>query len=86
MSEVSLATIPKWSKKGEVISRTFEFPDFMQSIYFVNKIALVAEEHNHHPGIDIRWNKVTLSLTTHDAGKLTDKDIKLAERCDVFAA
>lgn len=80
------ATVPDWKKKGSVISRTYEFEDFAGAMKFVNSVAKAAEKANHHPGIDIRWNKVTLALTTHDAGGLTENDFKLAGKSDSLAA
>jgi len=77
-----LATVPEWKKKGVTISRTFQFKDFPAAIKFVNAVAKLAEQAWHHPDIDIRWNKVTLTLTTHDAGGLTDKDFTLAKKFD----
>ena len=71
-----------WQKTGEVISRRFEFSGFPEAMNFVNDVAQLAEQAQHHPDIDIRWNKVTLALTTHDAGGLTDKDYTLALACD----
>ena len=53
---------------------------------FVNAVAAAAESAQHHPDIDIRWNKVTLALSTHDAGGLTEKDFALARHCDTLAA
>lgn len=78
-------TIPLWRRRGSILHRTFEFPDFLQSMKFVNRVAKVAERAQHHPDIDIRWNKVTLALTTHDAGGLTSKDFELAAKVDVLA-
>lgn len=75
-----------WRKNGEVISRRFEFADFPAAMKFVNAVAQLAEAVQHHPDIDIRWNKVTLTLTTHDAGGLTDKDYSLALACDELYA
>jgi 4a-hydroxytetrahydrobiopterin dehydratase len=72
-------SLPDWELEDETISRTFRFVDFTAAMGFVTKVALVAEKANHHPDIDIRWNKVTLSLTTHDADGLTTRDIELAE-------
>ena len=78
----ALKTVPEWMKKGAAISRTFLFNDFPAAIQFVNAVARLAEKAWHHPGITIRWNKVTLTLTTHDAGGLTEKDFKLARQFD----
>ncbi|HZF01487.1 MAG TPA: 4a-hydroxytetrahydrobiopterin dehydratase [Methylomirabilota bacterium] len=79
---LALAAVPNWQRKGDVISRTFQFKDFPAAIKFVNTVAEIAEEAWHHPDIDIRWNKVTLALTTHDAGGLTEKDFALAKKFD----
>jgi len=69
---------PEWALDGEVLSRTFGFSDFGQAIGFVTRVALAADRADHHPDIDIRWNKVLLALTTHSAGGLTAKDLALA--------
>ncbi|MCI0535570.1 MAG: 4a-hydroxytetrahydrobiopterin dehydratase [Verrucomicrobiales bacterium] len=78
----SLGSVPEWKKKGAAISRVYEFKDFPGAIKFVNGIAKLAEKAWHHPDIDIRWNKVTLALTTHDEGGLTEKDFELAAKFD----
>jgi 4a-hydroxytetrahydrobiopterin dehydratase len=78
----ALASVPDWKKKSTVISRTFQFKDFPAAIKFVDAVARIAEQAWHHPDIDIRWNKVTLALTTHDAGGLTKKDFALAKKFD----
>jgi 4a-hydroxytetrahydrobiopterin dehydratase len=78
----ALAALPNWEKRGDVISRTFQFKDFPAAIKFVNAVADLAEEAWHHPDIDVRWNKVTLALTTHDAGGLTEMDFTLAKQFD----
>jgi 4a-hydroxytetrahydrobiopterin dehydratase len=80
----ALAALPNWRRAGEIISRSFEFPDFPAAIKFVNAVAELAEQAQHHPDIDVRWNKVTLALTTHDAGGLTEKDFALARHCDAL--
>jgi 4a-hydroxytetrahydrobiopterin dehydratase len=78
----ALALIPKWKLSGATIVRTYEFKDFPAAIKFVEVVAALAEEAWHHPDIEIRWNKVTLTLTTHDAGGLTEKDFALAKKFD----
>jgi 4a-hydroxytetrahydrobiopterin dehydratase len=78
----ALKRIPAWKKNAAVISRMFEFKDFPDALEFVNAVAKIAENARHHPDIDIRWNKVTLTLSTHDAGGLTEKDFKLARQFD----
>ena len=83
--KTALRTVPDWKKKGSTIMRTFQFKDFPMAIKFVSAVAKLAEKAWHHPDIDIRWNKVTLILTTHDAGGLTEKDFKLAKQFDRLA-
>ena len=78
----ALAAVPEWKKRGTTITRTYQFKDFPAAIQFVNALAKLAEKAWHHPDIDVRWNKVTLTLTTHDAGGLTEKDFELARRFD----
>ena len=77
---------PEWTLDGEEISRTFVFADFVESMGFVTSVAIASEVADHHPDIDIRWNKVTLVLTTHDQGALTEKDTALAARFDGLAS
>jgi 4a-hydroxytetrahydrobiopterin dehydratase len=81
----ALAALPQWKRAGERISRTFEFKDFPDAMTFVNAVAELAEQAQHHPDIDVRWNQVTLALTTHDAGGLTEKDFALARQCDALS-
>jgi len=78
-------TIPSWSLQDRLIHRTYEFSDFVAAMAFVNAVASLAEDAQHHPDIDIRWNKVTLALTTHDEGGLTARDFDLARRADAVA-
>jgi len=80
--KAALKNVPDWTKKGATIARTFEFKNFPAAIKFVNGVSLVAEKANHHPDIDIRWNQVTLVLSTHSEGGLTEKDFALAQKCD----
>jgi len=84
--KAAMSQLIHWRRQAQVIRRTFEFKDFPTAIKFVNAVAKVAEKSWHHPDIDIRWNKVTLALTTHDEGGLTGKDFKLAEKFDALAA
>ncbi len=83
--KTSQKKIPVWKKSGPVITRTFIFKDFPAAIRFVSAVAKLAEKAWHHPDIDIRWNKVTLVLTTHDAGGLTRTDFTLAKKFDALA-
>ena len=80
--KTALPSVPNWKKKGAAITRTFQFKDFPVAIKFVNAIAKPSEKEYHHPDIDIRWNKVILTLSTHDAGGLTSKDFSLAKKFD----
>jgi 4a-hydroxytetrahydrobiopterin dehydratase len=80
-----LAEVPDWKLEGNTITRTFQFENFLLAIDFVNKVANEAESMNHHPDIDIRWNKVKLELATHSAGGLTDIDFTLARKIDRLA-
>ncbi len=77
-----LQKLKGWTLHNGEITRLFEFPDFVRSMGFVNSVALLAEKSNHHPDIDIRWNKVRLTLSTHSAGGLTENDFRLAEAID----
>jgi 4a-hydroxytetrahydrobiopterin dehydratase len=77
--------IPEWELEKKHIERTFEFDDFADAIDFVNSVGEVAEEEEHHPYIDIRYNKVRLVLSTHSKGGLTELDFALAERIDTLA-
>jgi 4a-hydroxytetrahydrobiopterin dehydratase len=78
--KAQLSSSRGWHLRGKKISRLFVFGDFIHGINFINQVAKFAEALNHHPDIDIRYNKVKLTLTTHDEGGLTIKDFKLARR------
>jgi len=84
--KVALARVPGWRRRASVLSRTYEFKNFVVAIKFVNAVARAAERAWHHPDLDIRWNRVTLALTTHDAGGLTEKDFALAALFDRLAS
>lgn len=71
-----------WKRDGDYIRKTFAFDAFRDSIVFVNRVASLADDHDHHPDIDIRYDKVRIGLSTHDAGGITEKDTKLAEKID----
>ena len=87
LAEIKVASkrVPEWEVVKKSIERTFEFDDFTQAIDFVNAVAEIAEEDDHHPDIDVRWNKVKLSLSTHSEGGLTELDFDLAEKIDTLA-
>ena len=80
--ERGLAERSDWSRSGDAIQRTFSFGDFNGAIAFVDRVAARAEEVQHHPDILIRYSKVTLTLSTHDAGGLSQKDFDFAADCD----
>jgi 4a-hydroxytetrahydrobiopterin dehydratase len=80
--QAGLARLDEWSELNDSIQRTYQFKDFAAAIEFVNKVAALAEAMNHHPDILVRYNKVTLTLSTHDAGGITEKDFALAEKAD----
>jgi 4a-hydroxytetrahydrobiopterin dehydratase len=75
-----LQDIPGWKLKGQQLSRTFYFKNFVDAIAFVNRLVEPAETAGHHPDLSISYNRVTVSLTTHDAGGLTQKDFDLARK------
>ena len=78
-----LTDLPDWKRHGDAndsIAATFELTDFVAALDFVSQVGHAAEQMNHHPDIDIRWNKVTLVLSTHSEGGLTQLDIELAHR------
>ena len=79
-----LAEIPKWTRIGSAITRSWEFEDFAEALVFINRVGALAEAVNHHPDIANSWNKVTLTLTTHDRGGLTDFDFDLAKKIDAL--
>ncbi len=81
-----LAQLPAWILKNNRIERTFSFANFLGSIAFVNQLVEPAETAGHHPDLCISWNKVTVSLTTHDAGGLTQLDFDLAKTITNLAA
>lgn len=80
--QTQLIALQGWQRKGLEITKVYEHKNFVKAMEFVNSVALLAERANHHPDIDIRWNKVTLTLSTHSAGGLTEKDFTLAKEID----
>jgi 4a-hydroxytetrahydrobiopterin dehydratase len=77
-----LGSRPGWSRRGDVITKTFQFRSFLAGIDFVVAIAKVAEAADHHPDIDIRYTKVVCTLSTHSAGGITQKDLDMAKEID----
>jgi 4a-hydroxytetrahydrobiopterin dehydratase len=80
-----LTTLPEWSAQGGQLVRQFTFPDFRRAIAFVDRLAEEAESRQHHPDLDIRYNRVLVMLTTHDSGGITEKDTHLAAAADRYA-
>jgi 4a-hydroxytetrahydrobiopterin dehydratase len=82
--ETELKQLPKWRLEGKEIVKTFEFSGFLPAMGFVNQAALVAEKQDHHPDLLIQYNKVTLRLSTHDAGGLSERDFRFAKTVDAL--
>lgn len=76
--------VPQWRRRGGAIVRTWTFEDFPAALAFINRVGALAEASNHHPDISNSWATVTLRLTTHDAGGLTERDFDLARRIDAL--
>lgn len=83
--QASLKAVPEWALSGAQIERTYMFKDFVGAMAFVTKVAEYAEKAQHHPNILIRWNKVTLSVSTHDCSGISVKDFDLASAADAMA-
>jgi 4a-hydroxytetrahydrobiopterin dehydratase len=77
-----LKAIPDWRLEKDALTRSFSFSDFVEAMKFVNSVAAIAERAGHHPDIDIRYNKVNLALSSHDAGGITEQDFSLAAEID----
>jgi 4a-hydroxytetrahydrobiopterin dehydratase len=77
-----LESLPDWRIEARELVRLFQFENFPAAIRFVNRVADLAETKSHHPDIDIRYDRVRIALTTHDAGGLTPKDFELAALVD----
>ena len=82
--ESLMKKIPEWDLEEKEIVRVVEFDEFMEGIDFVDAVAEIAEESGHHPDIDIRWCTITLRLTTHDVGGLTESDFEVAKKIDTL--
>jgi 4a-hydroxytetrahydrobiopterin dehydratase len=82
----SMKSVPGWTRRSISIRRKFEFKGFLEAVDFVNRVARKAEKNDHHPDIDIRWNKVALVLSTHSEGGLTGKDFLMARACSAIYA
>jgi len=80
-----LADLEGWERDGAVLRKQFKFDDFKGSVEFVNRITPAAEEMNHHPDLSISWNTVTVLLSTHSQGGITENDFELAKKIDPLA-
>ena len=78
----SLSSLSGWSRRGDALVKTFSFPRFADGIAFVGRVARAADQMDHHPDIDIRYTKITMSLSTHDAGGITEWDLRLAKEIE----
>jgi len=78
----AVASLPEWKLESGELVRTWTFKDFAAAMTFVQHVAAEAEAANHHPDIDIRYNRVRLALTTHDSGGITSNDIQMAAKCN----
>lgn len=83
--EIFLERNGNWSRHESSLTSDFTAPSFLLAIDFVNTVAMIAEGLDHHPDIDIRWNKVIFALSTHSAGGITSLDFELATAIDVAA-
>ena len=83
--DAALAEGLEWARQGSELVKVRRGKDFADSLDFVNRVGALAEEANHHPDVDIRWNEVTLRLSTHSAGGITAADLALARRIDALA-
>jgi 4a-hydroxytetrahydrobiopterin dehydratase len=77
-----LSELSGWARTGDMIGKTFELSSFPDAIAFVVRVGFLAEAADHHPDLDIRWRRVSVALTTHDAGGLTQLDLDLAQRIE----
>lgn len=75
-----LATLPGWARKGDTITRTFTFDGFPAAVEFIRALVAPAEAMSHHPDVDLRYNRVIVTLSTHDSGGITGNDIALARQ------
>jgi 4a-hydroxytetrahydrobiopterin dehydratase len=78
----ALGTLPGWTRRGDVITKSHQFGTFAEGIAFVGRVAAAADRMDHHPDIDIRYTKVTTSLSTHSAGGITELDLALAREIE----
>ncbi len=82
--EARIGALEGWKREDRFIRRTFKFPRFLKAIEFINRVAKLAEEADHHPDLYNVWRSVTLKFTTHDEGGLTERDFKMASKIDAL--
>jgi len=83
--EERLVFVPGWTRAGDSLTKTYKFDHYLAGVAFANAVGVIAEGFNHHPDIDIRWKKVTVTFTTHDAGsKISEKDFLAAEAIETL--
>lgn len=82
--DLAIARGLKWQREGNELVKTWSGPDFGAALAYVDAVGELAERQNHHPDIDIRWNKVTLRLSTHSVGAITQADLDLASKIDAL--
>lgn len=81
----AMGSLPGWSRKGDALTKTYSFARFADGIRFVQQVAQVADKMNHHPDIDIRYTNIVFSLSSHDAGGITQRDLDLATAIEKVA-
>ena len=79
----ALGGLPGWARRGDALTKTFSFDRFADGIRFFDRLARAADDMNHHPDIDVRYTKITVMLSTHDAGGITQADLRLAEKIEM---
>ncbi len=81
----ALGSLPGWARRADVLTKSFTFSTFTDGIAFVNRVAKAADDANHHPDVDIRYTRIVCTLSTHDAGGITQQDLDLAARIEKLA-
>jgi len=82
--EARLADLPGWERSGEAIAKSFKRGDFVGAVEFVSSLVGPAEEMNHHPDLEVSWETVTVSISTHSEGGLTASDFELAQKIEAL--
>lgn len=83
--DTALATLPGWQRAGDALTRTFELPSFARAVAVVGEVARHADAVDHHPDMLIQYRKLTFTLSTHDAGGISGRDLELARAIDRLA-